>query len=129
MPGSPTRVTRRPRPDRESSKHAFNSPISCCRPTNTPPARLSRACASSTPAATCCTLVVRSMGSRADSASVAESGRSDGSLASKRRMRASKARGHWPLCQVGATGGVSMCWPMMATESSPRKGGRPVTIS
>ena len=44
-------------------------------------------------------------------------------------IRASKGRGHCPLCQAGATGGVLMCCPKMATESSPRKGGLPVTIS
>ncbi len=29
----------------------------------------------------------------------------------------------------GATGGVLMCWEMTAVGSSPRNGGRPVTIS
>ena len=52
-----------------------------------------------------------------------------GSLANRRRIRASSGLEHSELCQVGATGGVLMCWPMMATESSPKKGGRPVTIS
>ena len=33
------------------------------------------------------------------------------------------------VCQDGATGGVLMCWLMIATGSSPRNGGRPVTIS
>ena len=37
MPGSPTSASSRPRPDRASSRAAFNSPISRCRPTNTPP--------------------------------------------------------------------------------------------
>ena len=129
MPGSPSKVTIRPRPDRASSKHAFSSPISRCRPTNTPPARLSKAWASSTSAPGCSTLVVTSIASNADNTSEADSGRSDGSLASNRRMRASKDRGHPELCHVGATGGVLMCWPMMATESSPKNGGRPVTIS
>ena len=69
------------------------------------------------------------MASRADNTSAADSGRSDGFLARKRRISASKDRGHSELCQVGATGGVLMCCPMIATESSPRKGGLPVTIS
>ena len=33
------------------------------------------------------------------------------------------------LCHVGATGAVLMCCEMMATASSPRNGGRPVSIS
>ena len=69
------------------------------------------------------------MASRADSTSVADLGRSTGFLAKRRIIKASRARGHCPLCQVGATGWVLMCWPMMATESSPRNGGLPVTIS
>ncbi len=73
--------------------------------------------------------VVRSMPSRAVSTSAAELGRSEGPLANMRRIRASKARGQLGLCHVGATGGVLMCWPMMATESSPKKGGLPHTIS
>ena len=44
-------------------------------------------------------------------------------------MSASSGLGHSFLCHVGATGGVLMCWPMMATESSPRNGGLPHTIS
>ena len=43
IPGSPAKVTNRPRPDRASSRHAFRSPISRCLPTKTPPARLSSA--------------------------------------------------------------------------------------
>jgi len=43
-------------------------------------------------------------------------------------MRASNPGGRSARCQVGDTGGVLICWPMMATESSPTKGGRPVTI-
>ena len=54
---------------------------------------------------------------------MADWGRSEGFLASKRRINASKERGHWALCHVGATGGVLMCWPMIDTESSPKKGG------
>ncbi len=69
------------------------------------------------------------MASKADSTSVADSGRSDGFLANRRIIKASNGRGHCPLCQVGATGGVLMCYPIMATESSPKKGGLPVTIS
>ena len=42
----------------------------------------------------CSTLVLRLMASRADNTSVADSGRSDGSLANKRRMTASRGRGH-----------------------------------
>ena len=94
-----------------------------------PPARLSSAWASSTPAAGCSTLVVRSMAFRAESTSVAEPGRSDRFLAKRRIIKASRGRGQPALCQVGATGGVLMCWPMMATASSPRNGGLPVTIS
>ena len=130
MPGSPTNVTKRPRPESASSKHPFRSPISRCRPTNTPPAKLSRACPSSVgagfkPAPTSC----RSNASKAANTSVADWGRSAGSLANKRRINASNARGQSLLCQVGATGGVLMCWPMIATGSSPRNGGLPVTIS
>ena len=41
------------------------------------------------------------MASRADNTSVADSGRSDGLLANRRIINASKGRGHCPLCQVG----------------------------
>ena len=57
------------------------------------------------------------------------SGRSSGSLARERMMSASSARGTSGLCQEGATGAVLMCCEMIATGSSPRNGGRPVTIS
>ena len=40
-----------------------------------------------------------------------------------------EAGGQSGRCQVGATGVVLRCWPMMATVSSPTNGGRPVTIS
>ena len=46
------------------------------------------------------------MASSADSTSEADSGRSDGSLAKRRMIKASKDLGHWLLCHVGLTGGV-----------------------
>ena len=33
------------------------------------------------------------------------------------------------MCHVGATGAVLMCCEMIATASSPKNGGRPVSIS
>ena len=33
------------------------------------------------------------------------------------------------LCHVGETGAVFKCWEITVTASSPRKGGRPVSIS
>ncbi len=50
-----------------------------------------------------------------------------GSFSSRRRISASRPRGQSGRCQEGATGGVFRCWPMIATDSSPRKGGRPVS--
>jgi len=61
--------------------------------------------------------------------SLAEEGRLPGSFSNKRSSNASSAGGQSGRCQVGATGGVFKCWPMMATLSSPTNGGRPQTIS
>ena len=54
---------------------------------------------------------------------------STASFSSRRRISASRPGGQSGRCQDGATGGVFRCWPMIATRSSPTKGGRPQTIS
>ena len=77
----------------------------------------------------CSTLTSVPTPSRTVRTSEAESGLSSGFFANNLNISASSALGHALLCQVGDTGGVLMCWPMMAMASSPMKGGRPVTIS
>ena len=44
-------------------------------------------------------------------------------------MSASSGGGHCSVCQLGATGGVLMCWLITAVGSSPTNGGFPVTSS
>jgi hypothetical protein len=57
------------------------------------------------------------------------SGRWSGDLASSRRTRSSSARGISGRWRDGATGSMFRCWLMIATASSPGKGGWPVSIS
>ncbi len=129
IPGSPTSIRRRPRPESASSSPALSSSISFSRPTKTPPANRSSGFASASAVPPTTVLAVSIAALRASGSAAALSGRSSGFFARQRRMRDSSARGTSGLCQVGATGAVLMCWEMIATASSPRKGGRPATIS
>jgi hypothetical protein len=69
------------------------------------------------------------MASSASSTARALFGRCSGFLARSFRISSSRGFAIAPLCQEGATGGVLMCWEMMATASSPSNGARPVSIS
>jgi len=102
--------------------------ISCVRPTKTPTARRARDFASwgATGAARA---EEEARFARAFWTAAALCGRSSGVLASKCKIRFSRAWGSSGLCQEGATGGVLMCWERMAASWSPRNGGLPATIS
>ena len=129
MPGSPTSIISRPRPDSESSRPARSSSISFSRPTKMPAASRSSGLTSDSAATGVVVEAVATIACSACGIAAALSGRSFGSLARRRSTIDSKARGTSGLCQDGATGAVLMCCEMIATGSSPRKGARPVTIS
>ena len=130
MPGSPTTITSRPLPDSVSSKSAFKPSSSCARPTKRPKD------------AACVTGVAFSAGSSADTGgraarrrwssattAPASAGRAAGSFSSNASTSASIGGVTFALCHVGETGAVFKCCEMTVTASSPRNGGRPVSIS
>ena len=122
MPGSPTSITTEPRPANASSKAARSRSSSRSRPTKTPRARRSSGLAEESECEA--DFAFGSTASRAASTSEADAGRSAGTFASRRRISASRSGGQCSLCHEGATGGVLMCWLMIAVGSSAWNGGR-----